>query len=929
MKKIIILVILNIFYNSLTFAQKDISFPCAKDIKLIDIHPTIVRVSSFTGDFTPNFSVDGKTEIENLDEKGFTKTYKENNPWWEVDLEDSYFLKNIQIWSPDNTFAEGMVNYYILTSEYPFSDTDLYNQLASPNVKYVYIEGKQSNGFEIPMEFRQAQFIRIQAAGNVSLSLTEVGIYGGVLKDICGNGIDDDCDGKSDCDDSDCGAILVNTNGINPTCPYCKDGKISIQAAGHFLSYSIDGGKTFTKCKSTGGYYCEFPNLPEGTYEIIVRNDDTGCTTTKTIVLKAKVGLANDCCPNAGFENGTFTGWVGSDGLIKNINLANNTTISPTSKYHTIIPSGNSNDPIVGSGIKLTSPSGANYIVKLGDNKAGGFFAKMEYCMKVKECNQFFSFNYALVLQDIDHDPSIQPFFKWLIKNKSGATLASFTPIIANLKNPYFTIFPVVNDDPFDYRSWTCEILDLSKFMGQDICIEFTVTDCSSVGHLGYAYIDGVCGNKESAKPIAKLNIASTICKNQKVTASGLESKNFNKYSWEVCRYINGQAVSCFFSGDKYDNKPIIDDVLGFFFNPPHNPTPLKCGDKFRVTLFLNNGCFDEKVSKDFTYICEDAPQISYPDIVLCSNKDDVQITGTNNCKNCTYNWAPAQYLDDAKIEFPTILGGSNSLALDQTYSVTAVSPNGCLTTNNLKIFQSGELFGKGTFTYENSGKCDFIAFVEFEFDTPIDASKLNAYVSIDSKHIVGCQLLTSGVLKKHKFRIPGLLPRCSDHTFDAFVSFAKGLPDNFNQIGNCAISVNTIRNGDSVNGKCEVNIFMPNAFTPNDDGVDDTFYPNFSPNMIFFAHILIFDRFGSLLFEGDITAKEGEYLTGAESELTWNGFFKGTKSPGAVYTVILEFDACTTEKKTCGKVTEKGKKVLLTNPNNNFICSDVTLVWN
>ncbi len=833
MKKILYLIILFFYCKTLIFAQKYGDFPCEKDIFWTEVPTKSVKVSSYVGSYGPDWSVDGKINAGGS-EAGYTQTYTENTPWWEVDLGETYFLRDIKIWSPDNTFSLGMKDYYILTSEYPFSDTDLHNQLASPYVNYIYVEEKQEDGFEIPMEFRQAQFVRIQAAGKAVLSIAEIDITGGVLKDVCGNGTDDDCDGKSDCEDSDCGAVIVNVNPQAPTCAICSDGKISVQAGGHSLSYSIDGGKTWTKCKSTGNIFCEFPNLPEGTYHVIVRNDDTGCLADKIVALKAKVGQSNSCCPNGSFENGNFNGWVGFVGSLytnqTNIPIPNN------SKDYTIISSGNGNDPIAGSGIVLNSPTNSSFITKLGDNTSNGENATMKYCMMVKECNKEFIFNYALVLEDPDHKDDEQPFLQWVLRDKNGNVLESFPKIIADTKNPFFNVIkPAGSIKPFVYRSWTCEKLDLSKYLGKEICVEFITRDCAFSAHKGYAYIDGLCTGKEDASPVPLFDINNFVCKGQKVSVNGLGSKNFNRYYWEVCRYVGGQPVNCFNTGSKYDKQPKLDDVLGFFFNPPHQPAnPLECGDKFNVTLFLDNGCFSAHLTKEFTYICEDGPILDYPDIIQCSNNDDIMLLGNNtNTQNCTFKWTPAQYLNSATKEFPTVLGSLNSLALDQTYYVTATAANGCkATSDDVKVFSIDD-FAKVVFKDRDIEQCIFKTSVEVETNKAININdyKLDVYFGntlLNSNDVT----LISSSNNKYVYNINKTLSRCKDWYFRAI--FIPKIINSTDLVttGKCGLDVIYNRKKDGV--FCgAINVFVPQNFSPNGDGINDLLIPNFSPNVL------------------------------------------------------------------------------------------------
>ena len=69
--------------------------------------------------------------------------------------------------------------------------------------------------------------------------------------------------------------------------------------------------------------------------------------------------------------------------------------------------------------------------------------------------------------------------------------------------------------------------------------------------------------------------------------------------------------------------------------------------------------------------------------------------------------------------------------------------------------------------------------------------------------------------------------------------------------------------------------IHVPNVFTPNDDGINDTWeishiemYPD--------AKIFVFNRWGQKMYEGDGTS---EY---------WNGEYRGNKVPAGTYFYVV-----------------------------------------
>lgn len=78
----------------------------------------------------------------------------------------------------------------------------------------------------------------------------------------------------------------------------------------------------------------------------------------------------------------------------------------------------------------------------------------------------------------------------------------------------------------------------------------------------------------------------------------------------------------------------------------------------------------------------------------------------------------------------------------------------------------------------------------------------------------------------------------------------------------------------------CSGNVFIPNAFSPNDDGMNDYFkihYPN--ANCIKELYITIYDRWGEKIFESN------------EITFQWNGIYKSKKLNTAVFVYVLEIN--------------------------------------
>jgi gliding motility-associated-like protein len=86
---------------------------------------------------------------------------------------------------------------------------------------------------------------------------------------------------------------------------------------------------------------------------------------------------------------------------------------------------------------------------------------------------------------------------------------------------------------------------------------------------------------------------------------------------------------------------------------------------------------------------------------------------------------------------------------------------------------------------------------------------------------------------------------------------------------------------------------YLPTAFTPNGDGLNDTFRPIFSETVEF--HLIIFNRWGEMVFETSDSGKG------------WDGTYKGSYCAPGVYTYILTYpdpQSSGSTKKITGFVT-------------------------
>src|SRR5690606_38937289 len=78
--------------------------------------------------------------------------------------------------------------------------------------------------------------------------------------------------------------------------------------------------------------------------------------------------------------------------------------------------------------------------------------------------------------------------------------------------------------------------------------------------------------------------------------------------------------------------------------------------------------------------------------------------------------------------------------------------------------------------------------------------------------------------------------------------------------------------------------IYIPSAFSPNDDGVNDYFTVFSGRQVRQIRRLLIFDRWGDLIYEGK------DILPNVET-LGWNGRFRGKRMDPAVFAYYTEVE--------------------------------------
>lgn len=221
----------------------------------------------------------------------------------------------------------------------------------------------------------------------------------------------------------------------------------------------------------------------------------------------------NQPCTNLDFEDGTWSTWDVFNGRACDTYLGCITNVVPGTASNGgtpqhLITTGGGMDP--GNGtiplpIPVVSPFGGTSSLRLGNEDALSYAEYIENTFLVTAANPYFSYEYAVVIENPSgHGPTQMPFFMIEFYD------ASLNSITDSCGNYYVDPTTPIAKQTFDsvtlgsawawwfYKDWARITVDLTPYIGQNVTIRFTTSDCTFSGHLGRAYIDASCHTAEA-----------------------------------------------------------------------------------------------------------------------------------------------------------------------------------------------------------------------------------------------------------------------------------------------------------------------------------------------------------------------------------------------------------------------------------------------
>lgn len=280
--------------------------------------------------------------------------------------------------------------------------------------------------------------------------------------------------------------------------------------------------------------------------------------------------------------------------------------------------------------------------------------------------------------------------------------------------------------------------------------------------------------------------------------------------------------------------------------------------ETYYVTGITSSGCF----AMDTTTIIVQAKQsvsVQSPDTAICTGASaQLNANGTD-----IYSWSPATGLNNTNIRNPIA-----SPTISTAYTVTGKDSNSCFTdvaTVNLTV--------------------NPLPSVDIPADNiTLPSGSTYQLQATASNDVISYQWTPSTGLSCYNCPNPiATVNKPGTYTVTVYNSNGCSSKD--------SIRLNTVCNSDFV--------FIPNTFSPNNDGMNDYFFPNSKPS-INVRSMHIYNRWGQKVFE------KMNFLTNSYSN-GWNGRYNNKDQASDVYIYVIEFQCA-----DGNKIVMKGNVSLL-----------------
>lgn len=581
-------------------------------------------------------------------------------------------------------------------------------------------------------------------------------------------------------------------------------------------------------------------------------------------------GQANNC-ENVGFEDGNISGWKISYGTIANngtLVMYTNETSGTVENEHIITNKSNGNDPkIYQDNIPMVAP-GSDYSVRIGNVNRGSKFDRLQKTFTVSADNTLFQYKFAIILQDDanGHATYQKPGFSVKLTDESGQEVGCSFYDIQLEPQTVADGFKTQND--LQYRNWTTVAMDLRNYVGRKLTVEVTVHGCTRMRHFGYAYFDASCAKSE-------VELVSS-CPDANGYLTFKAPEGFEKYTWSSGATTSIAKIKANI-GDKVSVKMMpfnslnancdlnLEYTVDTKIARSSVPKSICEGESYNFLgkSYTQTGSYSETLKQIGTG-CDSIVTLNLRVLPLLTETRKV-----NLCEGEKYNSKRAEYKTTGIF----------------TEKVTGNVSCDSLITLNVKVTQLAKYFhseticeGKslkvGTEIYNATGnyittikrtnQCDSIVSTNLIVQPPFSISIPNDKAIIEKGENVSLNMTINPA-----------------GTYSYLWNNGKSL--------SCVSCINPISTPPATtnykvvitpsNGLCpqtqtasvivSCGVWLPNAFSPNNDGMNDVFYIYSSKCIQEITEFVIYDRWGELIFRD-------QHFQASDSSHGWDGTFGG-----------------------------------------------------
>jgi gliding motility-associated-like protein len=588
---------------------------------------------------------------------------------------------------------------------------------------------------------------------------------------------------------------------------------------------------------------------------------------------------------NCGFEDGTMSGWKLSNGRLTDdgANTIYSAEVPGTvGSGHIITKKNDGNDPKIGAeAIPMVAPE-SDYSVRFGNNSVGGSFYRLTKSFTVSQENTLFQYKFAVVLQDDSrgHASFQKPGFGVKILDSNGNNITcSFYDVQLQASA---SVDGFKRQGELEYRNWTTVAVDLRAYIGQNITVEATVHGCTKMAHYGYAYFYASC-LKSEVQP-------ETGCEdgNGKLILEAPEG--FEKYAWntgETTRTIQVNAIL----GTQFSVTLSPYNSLSASCNLVMNYTVKKTdipvitdkticvGERFiyRKKTYNATGKYVENISN--SAFCDSVFTLNLTVNPINYITKDIKI-----CEGETYSFKGIDYNATGKY-FKTI---SSTNVCDSIFTLNVKVVAIPRIAKNFSLCE-GEKARIGDSTYSKSG-----TYITTIRRRGLCDSVVTSTLNYENTFVISVMPAETNIEKGEKTEIKISVNPSGNYTYN-------WTPKDYLTCSNCpsafseppsttryTISVAQVgsRCFKKIDSKVNViaGVYIPTAFTPNGDSVNDIFYIIGSKSVKEIKEMVIYNRWGELIF------RDENFQTGDPSH-GWDGNYRGQTLNSDIFTYKIIAD--------------------------------------